>query len=183
MELGLIIAGIVISVISTITSTVMQAAAQDQQVRMMQKTNADAAERARAAAVLEHNANELAAQGKEDSAAQRYRGTQLEGLDARATAYVTGGEAGVGGKSFRAGVRNLYRQEANNLSAVERNLQFDRVGGDISNIATNLRYKNRIETLPNVPNSGLQMAGTVMSGVGNLGSLTISGTRDYYNAK
>ena len=125
-------------------STAMQVAGQRQMAKTQARVqaNASAAERQR---YLQEVSSMRVQQGQEQvAAAQRINESAKKAREARATARVSAGEAGVAGLSVDALINDLTREEAEYSFATQQQLQMNDVGRSMQLQNAGLGFTNNM---------------------------------------
>lgn len=159
-----------------IASSVMQVQAQRQMAAAQAKAQANAskAERQR---YLQEVSSMRVQQGQEQvAAAQRIQESTRKAREARATAGVSAGEAGVAGLSVDALINDLTREEAEYSFATQQQLQMNDVGRDMQLQNAGLGFTNNMLRI-NRPIEQPNYLGAALSGA-QTGMSTYSVTKD-----
>ena len=158
-----------ISIGMAVASTAMQVSGQRQMAKTQARVqaNASAAERQR---YLQEVSSMRVQQGQEQvAAAQRINESAKKAREARATARVSAGEAGVAGLSVDALINDLTREEAEYSFATQQQLQMNDVGRSMQlqnaglGFTNNMLRINRPIEQPNYLGAALSGAQTGMS--------------------
>ena len=150
---------------------------QKQQAKTQAKVqaNASAAERQR---YLQEVSSMRVQQGQEEvAAAQRVKASARKAREARATARVSAGEAGVAGLSVDALINDLTREEAEFNFATQQQLQMNDVGRSMQLENAGFGFTNNMLRI-NKPIEGPDYLGTAISGA-QTGLSTYSVTKDF----
>jgi len=103
-------------------------------------------------------------QGQEQvAAAQRIQAAQKKAREARATARVSAGEAGVAGLSVDALINDLTREEAENRFATQQQLQMNDVGRQMQLSNSGLGFTNNMLRI-NRPVQDANLLGSALEG-------------------
>lgn len=139
------------------------------------QANASVAERQR---YLQEVSSMRVQQGQEEvAAAQRVNESARKAREARATARVSAGEAGVAGLSVDALINDLTREEAEFNFATQQQLQMNDVGRSMQLENAGLGFTNNMLRI-NKPIEGPDYLGTAISGA-QTGLSTYSVTKDF----
>lgn len=133
-----------ISIGMAVASTAMQVSGQRQMAKTQARVqaNASAAERQR---YLQEVSSMRVQQGQEQvAAAQRINESAKKAREARATARVSAGEAGVAGLSVDALINDLTREEAEYSFATQQQLQMNDVGRSMQLQNAGLGFTNNM---------------------------------------
>ena len=155
----------------------MQIQGQRQQAKTQAKVqaNASAAERQR---YLQEVSSMRVQQGQEEvAAAQRVNASARKAREARATARVSAGEAGVAGLSVDALINDLTKQEAEYNFATQQQLQMNDVGRSMQLENAGLGFTNNMLRI-NKPIEGPDYLGAAISGA-QTGLSTYDVTKDF----
>lgn len=155
----------------------LQIQGQRQQAKAQAKVqqNASAAERQR---YLAEVSSMRVQQGQEQvAAAQRIQASAKKAREARATARVGAGEAGVAGLSVDALINDLTRQEAEHRFATNQQLQMNDVGRQMQLQNAGLGFTNNMLRI-NKPIEQPNYLGAALSGT-STGLSTYSVTKDF----
>jgi multidrug efflux pump subunit AcrA (membrane-fusion protein) len=150
---------------------------QNQQAKAQAKVqaNASAAERQR---YLQEVSSMRIQQGQEEvAAAQRVNESARKAREARATARVSAGEAGVAGLSVDALINDLTREEASYNFATQQQLQMSNVNRTMQLDQAGLGFTNNMLRI-NKPIEGPDYLGTAIGGA-QTGLSTYSVTKDF----
>ena len=165
-----------ISTTMGVASAGAQMYGQRQQAKTQAKVqkNASAAERER---YLREVSSMRVQQGQEEvAAAQRVNESARKAREARATARVSAGEAGVAGLSVDALINDLTREEANYNFATQQQLQMNDVGRSMELDNAGLSFTNNMLRI-NRPIEQPNYLGSALSGA-QTGLSTYSVTKD-----
>ena len=160
-----------------VASAGTQVYGQQQQAKTQAKVqaNASAAERQR---YLQEVSSMRVQQGQEEvAAAQRVNASARKAREARATARVSAGEAGVAGLSVDALINDLTREEAEFNFATQQQLQMNDVGRSMQLENAGFGFTNNMLRI-NKPIEGPDYLGTAISGA-QTGLSTYSVTKDF----
>ena len=166
-----------ISTTMGVASAGAQMYGQRQQAKTQAKVqkNASAAERQR---YLQEVSSMRVQQGQEEvAAAQRIQESTRKAREARATARVSAGEAGVAGLSVDALINDLTREEANYNFATQQQLQMNDVGRSMQLENAGLGFTNNMLRI-NKPIEKPDYLGAAISGA-QTGLSTYSVTKDF----
>jgi hypothetical protein len=166
-----------ISTTMGVASAGAQMYGQRQQAKTQAKVqkNASAAERER---YLREVSSMRVQQGQEEvAAAQRVNESARKAREARATARVSAGEAGVAGLSVDALINDLTREEANYNFATQQQLQMNDVGRSMQLDNAGLSFTNNMLRI-NRPIEKPDYLGAAISGA-QTGLSTYSVTKDF----
>jgi len=168
---------IITAVTLALASAGSQIHGQRQQAKTQAKVqkNASAAERER---YLREVSSMRVQQGQEEvAAAQRVNESARKAREARATARVSAGEAGVAGLSVDALINDLTREEANYNFATQQQLQMNDVGRSMQLENAGLGFTNNMLRI-NKPIEKPDYLGAAISGA-QTGLSTYSVTKDF----
>jgi len=168
---------IVTAVALGLASAGAQVHGQRQQAKTQAKVqkNASAAERER---YLREVSSMRVQQGQEEvAAAQRIQESTRKAREARATARVSAGEAGVAGLSVDALINDLTREEANYNFATQQQLQMNDVGRSMQLDNAGLSFTNNMLRI-NKPIEQPDYLGAAISGA-QTGLSTYDVTKDF----
>jgi len=160
-----------------VASAGTQVYGQQQQAKTQAKVqkNASAAERQR---YLQEVSSMRVQQGQEEvAAAQRVNESARKAREARATARVSAGEAGVAGLSVDALINDLTREEANYNFATQQQLQMNDVGRSMQLENAGLGFTNNMLRI-NKPIEQPDYLGAAISGA-QTGLSTYDVTKDF----
>lgn len=165
-----------ISIGMAVASSAMQVTGQRQMAKAQAQAqaNASAAERQR---YLQEVSSMRVQQGQEQvAAAQRINESAKKAREARATARVSAGEAGVAGLSVDALINDLTREEAEYSFATQQQLQMNDVGRSMQLQNAGLGFTNNMLRI-NKPIEQPNYLGAALSGA-QTGMSTYSVTKD-----
>lgn len=163
-----------IGIIASIGSAVAGFAAQQQAADDQNRYYWENARAAQMAAVNQYANQQNAIIQKRNEASQQEEETHIAGMQARATAHVAAGEAGVTGLSVNALIDDYYGREGRRVDSIDQNYEMERDYMRANMESTRAQAEQRINSVrqarePSFADAAIRIVSGVASGLGQMG--------------